>query len=122
MATDQTTASSDPVHVDPPAVRLDEHGRLRVGRTRVLLDMVVHAYKDGKTAEGIVDSYGSLSLADAYGAIAYYLRHTAEVEEYLRRMDVEAQALHQKLEREGYSDPDLGRRLRERQAAQEAQP
>lgn len=118
MATQQTAAGAAPmVHADPPAVRLDEHGRFRVGQTRVLLDLVVHQYEEGATPQEIVHSYPSLSLPEVHSAIAYYLRHRDEITEYLRRMEVQADELRRKLEREGISDPDLGRRLKERFAA-----
>jgi len=41
----------------------------------------------GETPEEIALSYGSISLADVYATIAYYLRHTAEVDEYLRKRE-----------------------------------
>lgn len=123
MTTRQSPSSPDApltVHADPPPVRLDEHGRFRVGQTRVLLDLVVHQYNHGATPEEIVRAYASLSLPEVHAAIAYYLRHRDEITEYLRRGDVQAEELRQKLEREGVSDLDLGRRLRARQAAREA--
>jgi uncharacterized protein (DUF433 family) len=86
------------VQVDPPAVRLDEQGRYRVGKTRVLLDLVVQAFDDGATAEQIVQSYDSLSLADAYGAIAYYLRHRDEVRRYLAEMENQAEDIRKTFE------------------------
>jgi len=118
--TAQQSAADAPqtVHIDPPPVRLDKHGRYRVGKTRVLLDLVVHAYTAGATAERIVEMYGALTPADAYGAIAYYLRHKPEIDEYLRKSDEKADELRRRLEREGFSDPTLGRRLKERFAAQ----
>jgi len=68
-------------------VRSDEHGVLRVGETRVMLDSVVVAYQQGHSAETIQQQYSALSLADVYGAIAYYLRHRSEVDGYLQRQD-----------------------------------
>ncbi len=66
-------------------VRTDEHGVMRVGCGRVMLDSVVAAFLEGHSAETIRSQYPSLSLADVYGAIAYYLDHSEEVNEYLRR-------------------------------------
>lgn len=45
-----------PAPLDVPLTR-DEHGKLRVGNTRVLLELVIHAYQQGETAEEIIDSY-----------------------------------------------------------------
>jgi uncharacterized protein (DUF433 family) len=59
-------------------------GVVRVGGTRVTLDTVVEAFGEGATPEEIVQQYPSLDLADVYAAISYYLRHRAEVEDYLR--------------------------------------
>ncbi len=68
----------------------DEHGRLRVGSTRVLLDLVIYAYWRGATPESIIQSYPSLSLDDVYLAIGYYLRHRAEIDTYLHQQEAEA--------------------------------
>lgn len=77
---------------EPIPIREDEHGRLRVGDTRVLLDLVIYAYWRGETPETIIDSYPSLSLDDVYLAIGYYLRHRAEVDAYLQQQESEAEA------------------------------
>ena len=37
----------------------------------------------GATAEQIVQQFPSVSLADVYASIAYYLHHTQEVDAYL---------------------------------------
>ena len=65
-------------------IRRDEHGRLRVGDTRVLLDLVIYAYWRGETPETITENYPTLSLEDVYLAIGYYLRHRSEIDFYLR--------------------------------------
>lgn len=66
-------------------IRLDEHGVLRVGDSRVMLDSVIAAYQQGHSAETIQQQYPALSLADVYAAIAYSLKHGDEVEQYLQR-------------------------------------
>src|SRR4051812_104497 len=71
------------VSSDPVPLRTDESGTVRVGRTRVLLDLVVQAYEAGASPEEIVDSYSTLQLADVYAIIAYYLHHRGEVGAYL---------------------------------------
>ena len=49
-------------------------GVLRVGKSRVLLELVIHAYQQGETPEAIVEMYDTLDLADVFAVIAYYLR------------------------------------------------
>lgn len=68
-------------------VRTDEHGALRVGGTRVSLDSVVYAFRQGHSAETICDQYPALSLEEVYGAIAYYLGNREEVQQYLERQE-----------------------------------
>jgi hypothetical protein len=57
---------------------------MRVGATRVTLDTVVAAYREGKTAEGIAEQYPSLYLADVYSVLGYVLKHREEVDAYLQ--------------------------------------
>jgi uncharacterized protein (DUF433 family) len=66
----------------------DNDGILRVGDTRVTLETVVSAFKEGETAEDIVSAYPSLSLADVYTVIGYYLHRQTEIEEYIREQAV----------------------------------
>ena len=56
--------------------------------TRVGLDVLVHDFRAGRSAEAIFDAYPSLgSLAKAYGAIAFILDHPGEIETYLQEQD-----------------------------------
>lgn len=66
-----------------PPLQEDNAGALRVGETRVLLELVIRAFQDGATPEAIAQRYDTLMLSDVYAVIAYYLRHRSDVEEYL---------------------------------------
>lgn len=90
-------------------IRADEYGRLRVGNTRVLLDLVIYAYWRGETPETITDSYPTLSLDAVYLAIGYYLRHRAEIDAYLREQEAQAEALRR--EDEASHPPTLTREI-----------
>jgi uncharacterized protein (DUF433 family) len=107
------------IHSDPVPLREDEHGVIRVGNTRVVLDLVIQAFHQGATPETIVQMYSTLSLADTYAVIAYYLRHTAEVDEYLRRREEEAAELRRQIEAT-YDVHGIRERLLARLAAREA--
>jgi len=72
-------------------------GAYRVTRTRVSLDSVVYAFLNGQTPESIVDSFPLLTLEQVYGAIAYYLAHRNEIDEYLRQGEAEFEVLRQRL-------------------------
>lgn len=68
----------------------DEHGAIRIGSTRVLLELVIHAYFMGETPEGIVESYPSLTTSDVYAVIGYYLANREEIDAYVRQRDEQA--------------------------------
>ena len=89
-----------PLHAEPPPLRVDEGGAVRVGKSRVSLDLVVEQYENGMTPEDLVRAYDTLELADVHAAIAYYLRHREEVRAYLKRREEEANALRAKIEAE----------------------
>jgi uncharacterized protein (DUF433 family) len=67
-------------------LRTDEHGAIRIGNTRVLLELVIHAYYMGEP-EGIVDSYPSLTTSDVYAVISYYLANREAIDAYVRQRD-----------------------------------
>ena len=101
-----------PTTIDVP-LRTDEYGKLRVGDTRVLLELVIHAFQQGETAEGIIDSYPTLKLADVYAVLAYYLAHRAEVDAYVRQADEAADRIQREIEAQ-YSPETLALRARMR--------
>lgn len=86
-----------------------EFGTIRIADSRVSLDSVVHNYKLGATVEQIAYSFPSLKLQDIHLAVAYYLTHRDEVEEYMRRQKSESDAILQQLE----SDPEYLKRSSE---------
>jgi uncharacterized protein (DUF433 family) len=90
-------------------VRTDEHGVMRVGDTRVMLDSVVYAFEQGESPDSIRRAYPSLSLEQVYGAITYYLAHRDEVREYLKRQEGLWAELRAKTEAES---PELYAKLR----------
>jgi uncharacterized protein (DUF433 family) len=80
---------------EPIPLQQNQQGVVRVGGTRVTLDTVIAAFEEGATAEEIVDQYPSISLADAYAVIAYYLHHRAEVDAYLAQRRSESGAVRE---------------------------
>jgi uncharacterized protein (DUF433 family) len=76
---------------EAPPLREDSSGALRVGESRVFLELVIRSFQDGATPETIVQRYSTLALADVYAVIAYYLRHRIEVEAYLAHREKKAE-------------------------------
>jgi uncharacterized protein (DUF433 family)/predicted nuclease of predicted toxin-antitoxin system len=92
-----------------------EDGTIRVGSSRVLLDLVVHHFKQGATAEQIQHSFPSLTLHDVYGVLFYYLEHTEQVEAYLADQERQAAEVEREV-RNIQGATFLQRRLEERRA------
>jgi len=107
------------VAAETPPLAADAAGAFRVGDSRVTLDTVVGAFCDGATAEEIAEQYPAISLGQVYAVIAYYLAHTAEVDEYLRVREQRAVEVRQANER--LFDPaGIRARLMARQARQDS--
>ena len=101
---------------EPIPLSEDEHGDIRVGDCRVLLDLVVHAFDDGATPETIVQMYSTLKLADVYAAIAYYLRHRQEVQDYLAARQRRAEVLRESFRTRQPDMSEIRHRLMERRS------
>src|SRR4051794_28755201 len=86
------------IQTDPVPLRTDERGAVRVGDSQVLLDVVIREFENGACPEDIAHGYETLQLADVYAALAYYLRHRAEVDAYLQARRAEAGRLRQEIE------------------------
>jgi uncharacterized protein (DUF433 family) len=87
----------------PVPLQEDEHGRVRVAGTRVTLDTVINYCNQGNSPEWIAEGFPTLSLADIYAVIGYYLRHRSEVDEYLRQRQKIAEQVRR--ENEARFDP-----------------
>jgi uncharacterized protein (DUF433 family) len=98
------------VAADPPPLRTDAGGVVRVGRTRVSLDSLVYAFREGCSVEEIVLRYPALSLMDAYAAVTYYLHHRDAVDAYLEERHHKGETLRKRVE-EQFPSNDLRERL-----------
>ena len=76
--------------------------------TRISLDSIVYAFRQGLLPESIAQSYPLLNLEQVYGAITFYLANQSDIDAYLisdeqafdampQPLEVDAPALHQKL-------------------------
>ena len=72
------------------------NGAYRLMGTRVSLDSVVYAWHNGLSPESIVDDFPVLTLEQVHGALAFYLAHQDEIDEYLRLSEAEYEVLRQK--------------------------
>jgi uncharacterized protein (DUF433 family) len=81
---------------DPP--RKDDLPVYRVGDSRVSLDSVLGAYRDGADPDSIARAYDTLTLADVYAVLAWYLRHREEADAYLAARQAAADRLRREIE------------------------
>ncbi|NER51013.1 MAG: DUF433 domain-containing protein [Symploca sp. SIO1A3] len=82
---------------EAPPLKEDESGAIRIGNSRVLLELVIRAFQDGASPESIVQRYTTLSLSDVYTTIGYYLRHPQEIDSYLKHREQLAESVRQRL-------------------------
>lgn len=102
------------IQIDSPPLRQEASGGIRVGQSRVLLELVIRAFQDGATAETIVQKYPSTTLADVYAVIAYYLRHKEDVDKYLVEREKQAERVRLKIENHQSDLGELRHRLAQR--------
>ena len=76
--------------------------------TRISLDSVVYAFRQGLSPESIVESFPLLILEQVYGAIAFYLANRAEIDAYLEAEEAVFDAMPQPLQT---NDPALYNKL-----------
>ena len=105
------------IDTEPLPLLVDDDGVVRVGGTRVTLDTVVTAFNEGANAEEIVQQYPSLSLADVYTVIGYYLRRRSEIEAYLQQRTIQAEEVRQSNESR-YTQRGIRKRLLARSSEQ----
>lgn len=79
-------------------LRVNRDGVALIGNTRVRLETVIIAFQRGDSPEQIADSFDALTLADVYGAIAYYLKHCEEVDSYLAQQAAAAAHVQREIE------------------------
>lgn len=103
------------LQTETPPLHREASGALRIGRSRVLLELVIRAFQDGATPEIIAQRYPSATLADIYAVIAYYLRHQADIEAYLADREQRAREVRQRIEKRQGDLADLRARLLARQ-------
>jgi uncharacterized protein (DUF433 family) len=78
-------------------VEYKNNGYLIAG-TRISLDSIVYAFRNGISPESIAQSFPLLTLEQVYGAIAFYLANRKEIDAYLAAEEEEFDAMPQPLQ------------------------
>jgi uncharacterized protein (DUF433 family) len=87
-----------------------QDGALRIAGTRVGLDMVIAGFQEGESPEQTVEQLPTLTLAQVYGAIAYYLENKDAVDAFFSEVD---RKFKERVRPLSETDPELYARLME---------
>src|ERR1700692_4408808 len=74
-------------------------GVYRVGGTRVSLDSLIYLFREGMSAESMVESYPALTLEEVHGALAFYLANQREIDNYLAEGSRSSESQHEESRR-----------------------
>lgn len=83
---------------EPLPLQVEPDGTIRVGNSRVVLDLVIQCFLEGWTAEEIATQYDTLDLGDVYSVLGYYLRHRDEIDQFMQERRRQADELRAKIE------------------------
>ena len=88
------------VAIEPhaPPLRIDQSGVIRVGSSRISLDLVIHAFLSGESPEYIAENWPTVTLPEVYATIAYYLTHRDTIDAYLEQRRASAEELRRTIE------------------------
>lgn len=106
---------------EPLPLRVVDGKVIRIGQSRIPLERVIYAFTHGQSPEEIVADFDTLDLADVYTVIGFYLRHRAEVDDYVEQCEREADEIQRQMEALFPSD-GLRERLLARRAASKPAP
>jgi uncharacterized protein (DUF433 family) len=85
----------------------EEDGALRIKGTRVGLEPIVAGFQEGESPEKIAEGFPTVTLAQVYGAIAYYLDNKQLIEEWM----AESQRELDQIPPLSQTNPELSARL-----------
>ena len=88
-----------------------QNGVYRVAESRVSLDSVVYGFRQGESPETIAKNFPTLTLEQVYGAVAFYLSHQSEIDDYIRQGEVE----YEEARRKGReADPEFYEKMKQK--------
>ena len=73
-----------------------KNGGFYITDSRVSLDSIVYAFKEGTSAESIRWAFPSLTLEQVYGAITFYLGNQKKIDKYLVESEREFELFRKK--------------------------
>jgi uncharacterized protein (DUF433 family) len=110
------------IHADPVPLRVDDTGTIRVGKTRITLDVFLADHRRGMTPQQIIEQLPTLTLPDVYGSLAYYYRHQSELDQYLQCRREQADRMQREIETTQPTFAEAKARLLARRTGDNASP
>ncbi len=98
------------IEAQPIPLHVNEDGLVMITGSRVPVDTVVRAYRNGDTAEEIAGHYEAIKLSQVYAVIAYYLEHQHEVDDYLKQRQMQQEETRRFID-ETFDQESFRRRL-----------
>jgi uncharacterized protein (DUF433 family) len=97
---------------------IKKNGGFYIADSRVSLDSIVYAFRDGTSPESIRRSFPVLTLEEVYGAIAFYLKNQKKIDKHLEESEIEFQKqADQRRADLKRIDPEFYKRLKLRKVA-----
>ena len=92
---------------------IKKNGGYYITDSRVSLDSVVYAFREGNSPESIRWAYPSLTLEEVYGAITFYLGNQKKIDKYLLQSEADFEEFRRKNHEELKKNaPELYRKLK----------
>jgi uncharacterized protein (DUF433 family) len=92
---------------ESPYLSQEEEDALRIRGTRVGIEPIVASFQEGESPEQIAQSFPTATLAQIYGAIAYYLENKQLIDDWM----AETQRELEQMPRLSEANPELFARL-----------
>ena len=83
-----------------PALRESPPGTMRIGQSRVTLDVMLEGHHEGITAEEIVEQFDTLKIEDVRAVLVYYRENREKVDAYIAQRRREGEELRAIIESE----------------------
>jgi uncharacterized protein (DUF433 family) len=72
-----------PLAAIPVPLRLTDGGIMRIGQTRVMLEVFITALNEGLSTEDLIAEFPEVAAHDVFALLSYYAAHQAAVDAYV---------------------------------------
>jgi len=105
------------IEAETPPLKVWPDATIRIGQSRIKVERIIKAYLNGSSPEQFASDYPTVTVEEAYGAIFYYLRHKAKLDEHVAEMDRKGDDAQRLLEEKFGSQEGMRERMIARRQA-----